>query len=304
MKTIGLLFDFDKTLARDSTSETLKQLGVEDIPRFWHECRNLAAQEGFDPPLEYIYNLIRYEREGLLKRPLTRETLKEIGRDMNRVLYPGVVQLVSDVKKMLAERRDVQADFIIISSGLRDVVTQIPGVAGNFEVFASELKYNDETGVAEFPLRVISATEKTRYYYGASKGLTYEDHRNDPHRVHSYMEPQNRRIQKEHMFFVGDGLTDIPALAATKQFGGYPVAVIDWVDDNALDRAVELCEKRGILSFEPKFTRTSPAGRYIRGTIKAIVDSIEAQRRGRTATSPIMSAPAAADAMRLERGLS
>ena len=47
-ETIAVIFDFDDTLAPDSTSSFLKSIGV-DVPRFWKDEVQPLIDGGWDP---------------------------------------------------------------------------------------------------------------------------------------------------------------------------------------------------------------------------------------------------------------
>ena len=93
---IAIIFDFDDTLAPDSTSGYLAQCGV-DVPRFWKEevkalTETRSAPEEWDPVPAYLYKMIEKSSTGQIE-PITRESLAGWGRRLP--LYPGVETIFS-----------------------------------------------------------------------------------------------------------------------------------------------------------------------------------------------------------------
>ena len=69
-----------------------------------------------------------------------------------------------------AEHPQVQLEFYLISSGIGDVVRSTP-IAHEFtEIWASEFTYGADGGI-EFPRRIVSFTDKTRYLFHIQKGI-------------------------------------------------------------------------------------------------------------------------------------
>ena len=73
---IAIIFDFDDTLAPDSTSGYLAQCGI-DVPRFWKEevkalTETRSAAEEWDPVPAYLYKMIEKSSTGEIE-PITRK---------------------------------------------------------------------------------------------------------------------------------------------------------------------------------------------------------------------------------------
>ena len=56
--TIAVIFDFDDTLAPDSTSGFLDNLGL-DVPSFWQNRVQPLIDEGWDPIPAYLYMMLK-----------------------------------------------------------------------------------------------------------------------------------------------------------------------------------------------------------------------------------------------------
>ncbi|MFP5307089.1 MAG: HAD family hydrolase [Gammaproteobacteria bacterium] len=224
-ETIAVVFDFDDTLAPDTTSGFLRHCGLADVGRFWKEDVDpLITREDWDPVPAYLYRMIEAARGGRIP-PLTRERLAEWGRQAP--LHAGVETLFARLRQAAADANPrVKLEFYVISSGIGDVL-RATRIASEFsEIWASEFHY-DENGHASFPRRVISFTDKTRYLFHVQKGLTGAAHRGKPFEVNRKLAPDQIRVPLKQMIFVGDGYTDIPCFSLLKQHGGMPIAVYD-----------------------------------------------------------------------------
>jgi hypothetical protein len=224
-ETIAVVFDFDDTLAPDTTSGFLRHCGLADVGRFWKEDVDpLITREDWDPVPAYLYRMIEAARDGRIP-PLTRERLAEWGRQAP--LHAGVEALFARLRQAAGDANPrVKLEFYVISSGIGDVL-RATRIAGEFsEIWASEFHY-DANGHASFPRRVISFTDKTRYLFHVQKGLTGAAHRGKPFEVNRKLAPDQIRVPLKQMIFVGDGYTDIPCFSLLKQHGGMPIAVYD-----------------------------------------------------------------------------
>lgn len=223
-ETIAVVFDFDDTLAPDTTSGYLRQAGIEDLPRFWKEEVGALYTHGWDPVPAYLYKMIEASRSGRIP-PITRESLASWGQQAP--LHRGVETLFDRLRE--AARRAnprLHIEFYVISSGLGDVL-RATRIAQEFtEIWSSEFHYGAD-GAAVFPRRIVSFTDKTRYLFHVQKGLIGDEDRAKPFEVNRKVPRERQRVPFDHMIFVGDGYTDIPCFSLLKQHEGIPIAVYD-----------------------------------------------------------------------------
>ena len=78
-ETIAIIFDFDDTLAPDSTSGYLKERCGVDTPRFWTEEVQPLMDEGWDPVPAYFYKMAQKSNSGEVP-PITRGRACQLGR--------------------------------------------------------------------------------------------------------------------------------------------------------------------------------------------------------------------------------
>ncbi|MDN5842176.1 MAG: haloacid dehalogenase-like hydrolase [Alcaligenaceae bacterium] len=221
---IALVFDFDDTLAPDSTSGFLEDIGV-DVGHFWaDEVGPLLNEQDWDPVPAYLYKMIALSRSGR-HGAITRERLEDWGRRLP--LHDGVPTLFERLRAVLHEAHpQVQLEFYLISSGIGDVLRQTPIADAFTDIWASEFTY-DQAGAIDFPKRIVSFTDKTRYLFHIQKGIFGPASRNKPFEVNRKVDPEKLRVPFEQMIFVGDGYTDIPCFSLIRRSDGVAFGVWD-----------------------------------------------------------------------------
>ena len=221
---IALIFDFDDTLASDSTSGFLESMGVDTASFSKDEVDPLLSQQDWDPVPAYLYQMIQLSQSG--KHGLiTQQRLKDWGARLE--LHDGVPTLFQRLRAAVrAEQPQVQLEFYLISSGIGDVVRSTP-IAHEFtEIWASEFIYGADGGIA-FPRRIVSFTDKTRYLFHIQKGIIGRDFRNKPFEVNRKVPEDRLRVPFDQMVVVGDGYTDIPCFSLIRRAGGFAFGVWD-----------------------------------------------------------------------------
>ena len=229
---IAIIFDFDDTLAPDSTSGYLDRCGV-DVPRFWREevrplMETAGASEEWDPVPAYLYKMIEKSTSGGID-PITRDSLAGWGRKLP--LYQGVETIFARLRETAAAVNPrVALEFYVISSGIGEVLRNTP-IAHEFkEIWASDFAY-DEADRIKFPRKIISFTDKTRYIFHVQKGIFGPEYVGKPFEVNRKVDPARVRVPLSQMIMVGDGFTDIPCFSLVKQGEGIAIGVYGDPDD-------------------------------------------------------------------------
>ncbi|MCK5771918.1 HAD family hydrolase [Algiphilus sp.] len=223
-ETIAIVFDFDDTLAPDTTTGFLDWAGIGDVGAFWAEDVAPLITEGWDPVPAYMFAMIEAARAGRC-RPLTRESFAEWGAIAP--LHRGVPELFAHLRAAAhSENPRAQLEFYVISSGIGDVL-RATGIADAFTaIWSSEFAYGADDA-ARFARRVVSFTDKTRYLFHVQKGLIGAEADRNPFAVNRRIPAERLRVPLANMIFVGDGYTDIPCFSLLEQNGGTPIAVYD-----------------------------------------------------------------------------
>lgn len=118
---IAVVFDFDDTLADDSTTKLLEAHGV-DAADFWQREMKNRTDEGWDPPLAYLTWILENVGEGKRFGMLTNAQLRELGKGLE--FYPGIPELFADLKAITEQHpltRPV-VEFYVVSGGLEEVI--------------------------------------------------------------------------------------------------------------------------------------------------------------------------------------
>ena len=222
-ETIAVIFDFDDTLAPDSTSGYLRRAGV-DVGRFWKDEVHPLIAEDWDPVPAYLYKMIEKSRDGGMP-PITREDLRRWGAELP--LHPGVESLFSRLRLSIEEFAPrVSVEFYLISSGIGDVLRNTRIAREFTDIWASEFHY-DDAGRVLFTRRIVSFTDKTRYLFHIQKGIIGPGSRGKPFDVNRKLPQDRLRIPMNQFIFVGDGMTDIPCFSLVKKEKGVAIAVYD-----------------------------------------------------------------------------
>lgn len=223
-ETIAVVFDFDDTLAPDTTTGYLRHAGLTDVARFWKEDVAPLTQQDWDPVPAYLHQMIEVARAGRIP-PITAESLATWGRQAP--LHEGVETLFGRLRRAASDANPrVNLEFYVISSGIGDVLRSTR-IAHEFkDIWASEFHFGPG-GAAAFPKKIVSFTDKTRYLFHVQKGLIGKTARGRPFDVNRKLPPDQIRVPLNRMIFVGDGYTDIPCFSLLKQNGGIPIAVYD-----------------------------------------------------------------------------
>jgi phosphoserine phosphatase len=228
---IAIIFDFDDTLAPDSTSAYLKHQGIKDLDYFWHEKVGKLMSDDWNPVPAYLYQMIQAAKAGEIP-PITQKNLNDFGRQLT--LHQGVAEILPYLRQTARDiSENIQVEFYIISSGIGDIVRHIP-VAHEFsDIWASEFHFekNNTTSGAEeeatFIKKIVSFTDKTRYVFQIHKGLVGAKALGKPFAVNQKLNDKQVHIPFEQMIFVGDGYTDIPCFSLIKKNNGLAIAVYD-----------------------------------------------------------------------------
>lgn len=245
--TIAIVFDFDDTLAPDSTSGFLGSMGI-DVSHFWtHDVQKLVEAD-WDPIPAYLYRMIELSKSGKVP-PITAKTLGEWAQQIT--YYPGVAGIFDRLRAHVKSvNPTLNLEFYLISSGIEAILRQSQ-VAHQFEdIWSCDFAY-DAQGAIEFPKRVVSFTDKTRYIFHISKGLFGERARGRPFDVNRKVDSHGLRVPLNQMIFVGDGYTDIPCFSLVLKGGGIAIGVYDTHNRDKWGRAWGFIEQQRVSNLVP-----------------------------------------------------
>jgi hypothetical protein len=248
LDTIAIIFDFDETLAPDSTSSFLESVGV-DVKRFWGKEVQPHLDQGWDPIPAYLHMMLAKSAAGGPKMPITKGALSAWGRKLS--LFPGATAIFDRLGKAAREiAPGVSAEFYLISSGIGEILRATRIAAKFTDIWACDFSYEPNGSIA-FPKNIVSFTDKTRYLFHISKGLIGPESRAKPFEVNRKVAPANLRVPFDQMIFVGDGYTDIPCFSLVRKLGGVAIGVYDPENRDRWGRAWGFIEDERVSNLVP-----------------------------------------------------
>lgn len=213
---VAIMYDFDSTLAKSDMQNFgfIPALGMTP-EQFWRKTSDFCEKTGMERTLGYLYVMKKScEEKGI---QMTQEWLKEQGKAIE--FWPGVREWftrTNDYGKELGLR----IEHYLVSSGNKEIVEGC-SIAKEFKIiYGCEFYFDSHSGEAAWPKLAINFTQKTQYFYRISKGVwdTTDD-------VGVNEKRPDRRIPYSNMVYIGDGMTDIPAMIVAKNSGGKSIAV-------------------------------------------------------------------------------
>ncbi len=276
---IAIICDCDGTLCPDTSDRLVRELGI-DSGEFWKNRVNPLVEDGWDPPLAYLQQLLVEARESDAGG-LTQERLSAVGAGVE--FYPGALDFVPRLRAMLAVNADyaeanVTIEWFIVSSGIEAVLTATPLATAANEIFGCAYAYDDK-GRAVAVKRAVTFTEKTKFIYSINKGISGAELRRNPYRVNDAMEQADRRVPFRNMIYVGDGPSDIPCFSMIRYLGGKAVGVTP-PDDSDFRRPYELAEGQRLTvgPYTANYEEGSDLYRMMARLVTGIGDSILEER--------------------------
>lgn len=243
---IAVIFDFDDTLAPDSTSGYLDRMGVA-VPDFWRDEVQPLLDEDWDPVPAYLYKMIEVSRNG--PRTFTRSSFVEWGRRM--ALHPGVETIFDRLREYARELNPrLVLEFYLISSGIGETLRQTRIAKEFSDIWASDFYYDADEGIV-YPKKIVSFTDKTRYIFQIQKGIFGDRGRGRPFEVNRKFHPRDLRVPLDQMIVVGDGFTDIPCFSLVKNSGGVAIGVYDLENRDKWGRAWGFIEDGRVSNLVP-----------------------------------------------------
>ncbi len=216
-REIAVIFDFDGTLAEDSTAAFAKWRGIKRPEKEIYGAASDLVAQGWDPPLAYLMVLCEkvQERSG---KPISRSDFVKFGKGFKP--YVGVKEFLPGLRKKFESNKafkeaELVLNYYVISGGVGDIIRST-SITGQFrEIWACEFDY-DAHGIVRRPKATVSFTEKTKYLFFVNKGISGADSRVAPYAVNAEFAPEARRVPFHHMVYVGDGPSDVPCMSIIK----------------------------------------------------------------------------------------
>ena len=283
---IAIISDCDGTLCPDTTHSLVCDLGLE--PKgFWTKVSGLV-EDGWDPPLAYLNRLLHLAQSREIV-PITRDKLERVAGTVQ--FYPGALDFVGRLREKLQDNiefrnADVSIDWYIVSSGIEGILRATPLRNLATDIFGCAFEY-DSTGKAVAVKRAVTFTEKTKFIFAISKGISGEELRRKPYLVNDVVEPDERKVPFRHMIYMGDGPSDIPCFSMLKRGGGHAIGVMA-PEDRELRKPYELAQgnRLTIGPYTADYREGSDLFKMLWPIVEGIANSILEDRAQRIRPAP------------------
>ncbi len=237
MLSIAIAYDFDGTLTPQDMQEYsfFPELGIQEPKKdFWNHVSALSEYHDMDRTLTYMYLMLERARGRI---SLEQNAFVQRGRNIQ--YFPGVETWFQRINQY-AKSLNINLKHYIISSGLREIIAGC-SIAGEFSaIFASGFMYDDAQN-AIWPAVAVNYTNKIQYLFCINKGI----HNSWEHdKLNKYTPDNERPIPQNNIVYIGDGITDVPAMKVTREFGGYAIVVYDPASEKKKAQASELVTRR------------------------------------------------------------
>jgi hypothetical protein len=270
--TIAIIFDFDDTLAPDSTTGFLKSMDV-DIQFFWKQQVQGLIDQDWDPIPAYLYQMIELSKSGTVP-PITIESMAAFAKTIR--YYEGVESIFERLRAHVKKINPlINLEFYLVSSGIGAILRHT-SIARHFQdIWACDFAY-DVHGAIHFPQRIVSFTDKTRYIFHIAKGIFGERSRGLPFAVNRKVENQDLRVPCSQMIFVGDGYTDIPCFSLIRKGNGIAIGVYDMNNTDKWGRAWGFIEQQRVSTLVPAdYSEKSALSNSLMMAVDAMAKRIE-----------------------------
>lgn len=213
---VAFLYDFDYTLCQKNMQDfgLVPALGLTP-DEFWGKAAKFVSDTGCERILSYMNVIVEECKRQNIK--CDRKWFNNLGKNIQ--YFPGVLDWFKRINAY-AKKRGIDVEHYLISSGNKEIVEGC-AIAKEFrEIYACEFCFDPKTHLPTWPKLVINYTQKTQFFYRISKGVT--DIHDD---VNINRHSSKPRIDHRNIVYIGDGLTDVPAMTVVKNSGGRSIAV-------------------------------------------------------------------------------
>lgn len=295
---IAIIWDFDKTLAKDYMQKPIFNKYNVDEKLFWEENNNLVNEYKemgitINKDTVYLNHFLTCVEQGIFPG-LNNEVLKNLGSEIE--FYNGLPDFFQTVKKVVEDNPEYQkfkisVEHYIVSTGLKAMIEgskiapYVEGIWGcEFieEPIQSKLKgtiTKDKSKEYDKVIKqiayAIDNTSKTRALFEINKGVNLHSEID----VNARMPKEYRRIPFSNMIYIADGPSDVPIFSVLKQNGGKTFAVYPKGNVEHLNQVDQLREDNRIDMYgEADYTEGTLTYLWIIETVKKIADNIYSKK--------------------------
>lgn len=237
----------------------------------------------------YLNQILEYVRDGRFKG-LNNEKLKSYGPMQH--FYPGAIDLIKFTNEFPQyseysakyQEYNIKVENYIVSTGMRKILegTDLWTKKWVKGIWGCELidELNPETHEVELQDIgfTIDNTSKTRALFEINKGIPLHPEIN----VNAKVQESSRRVKFNHMIYIADGPSDVPAFSVINKFGGATFAVYPKGDERAFKQVEKLREDGRINMYaEADYTEGTTAYMWITNKVREFADQIYNEERNK-----------------------
>jgi hypothetical protein len=213
---VGIVYDFDRTLAVEDLQNFsfIPSLGMKP-EEFWEKTNQNSIKFGMEKILSYMYMMIEESKKLSIK--LTKDYLFSLGKSVR--FFPGLETWFKRINQF-GESQGVIVEHYIITSGTKEIIEGTKIAKEFTKIFGCEFLFSEQTKEAIWPKIAINYTMKTQYFFRIAKGILNQS---EDDKVNE--RTKEKRIKYRNLIYIGDGLTDVPAMLMAKEHGGKSIAV-------------------------------------------------------------------------------
>lgn len=238
---IGIVFDFDDTLAPDTFDELVKAVGL-DVEEFRQQQYEPLKNAGWDHVAARFYCLIQASKQHPeMQHKITQDYLIQFGQQLQP--FDGVTGMFDRLRRRVQDLNpQIELEFFIITGGFGEVVRNTCIAPYFNQIWGCEFHYS-ETGEIDFLKRSISHTEKTRYLMQIASGQDQVDGDGRSFAYRDVAEDQ-LHIPLSQLIYVGDGTSDVPCFSVLNDEGGIAIGVYKEVQ--AWDEQIQISQSQRV----------------------------------------------------------
>lgn len=234
---VGVVFDFDRTLASDTIDALCAEWGLDRSE--WEETYQDPLGDHWDGIIKRGWALIQcgHDRGDRLTRDFFRRAARHID------IYPGVTELKDRLGAVAAEiDEDCEVELVVLSAGYIEMIEQTACEEAFDRTWAGSFHFNDHDEAVAVK-RIISHPAKSLYLEAYAKGMSV-DTANEPQTDRPDRDPDDMHVPFDQLIYVGDGLSDLKAFEFINRCGGQAIAVdkdekFDHADKQTREQRVE-----------------------------------------------------------------
>lgn len=241
-RRIALVFDFDETLAPNTTDALLSHLGL-DPEQVRSEQVQPLVDDGWESRLAeaHVLTTISSGEHG----PITGQTFTGVAEKLE--LYPGVIDMfdrVGDAARQVVD--DVEVEFHLLTAGFVHI-PRATAIADRFtSIIGGHWAFDDE-GRIMAPKSTVGHYAKVRHLMAIAKGVDSiaADQDRD---IDAYRPERDWHVPFEQMVFVGDGDSDLPGFDFMQSHAGLGIAVRQAASDADWESRADMRDGRQVMA--------------------------------------------------------